>query len=200
MSMASVIWLHGLGDTGAGWSALGRMVNDKHPSWRFSFPTAAERPVTLYGNMLMTAWMDLDDLPVTLETPDDEPGYVQSAKVIHGLIDAELARGTPANRIFLGGFSQGAAMSVFAGLTYPKPLGGVCVVPALREPPRCTACRAPATIVMSTSIFKPHAFHTHTQHRLLRLAPALGEAPEVAHAARDAAAHCARVARRQGPF
>lgn len=123
---ASIIWLHGLGDTGAGWAALGRTINDKHPSWRFSFPTAAVRPVTLNGTS-MTAWMDIDDLPVTLDTPDDEAGCESSASVVHGLIDAEIARGTPASRIFLGGFSQGAAMSVYAGLTYPKALGGVCV-------------------------------------------------------------------------
>ena len=39
-----------------------------------------------------------------------------------------MARGTPAERILLGGFSQGGAMTYYAGLTYPKTLGGLFVL------------------------------------------------------------------------
>lgn len=56
---------------------------------------------------------------------EDEPGILKSQKVFHDLIDAEIASGIPANRIVIGGFSQGGAMSIFSGVTYPKQLGGI---------------------------------------------------------------------------
>lgn len=40
-------------------------------------------------------------------------------------ITDEIAAGIPSNRIILGGFSQGGAMSLFTGLTTPHRLGGV---------------------------------------------------------------------------
>lgn len=73
----------------------------------------------------MPAWFDLDALPVTLRTPDDEAGYVSASRSIHAMIDAEIAKGTPASHIFLGGFSQGGALALFSGLSYREALGGV---------------------------------------------------------------------------
>ena len=37
----------------------------------------------------------------------------------------EIAEGIPSNRIILGGFSQGGAMSIFTGVTTPHKLAGV---------------------------------------------------------------------------
>jgi predicted esterase len=42
-----------------------------------------------------------------------------------GLIQAEIDGGIPAERIVLGGFSQGAAMSLFTGLTCKFKLAGI---------------------------------------------------------------------------
>lgn len=44
---------------------------------------------------------------------------------LNELVQAEVDAGIPSERIVLGGFSQGAAMAMFAGLTGPKKLGGV---------------------------------------------------------------------------
>jgi predicted esterase len=41
------------------------------------------------------------------------------------LITDEIDNGIPSERIVLGGFSQGGAMSLFTGLTTPHKLGGV---------------------------------------------------------------------------
>jgi phospholipase/carboxylesterase len=47
---------------------------------------------------------------------------------VQALIDRERARGVAANRIVLGGFSQGCAMALLAGLRYPERLAGlVCM-------------------------------------------------------------------------
>ena len=51
-----------------------------------------------------------------------------SLERIHKLINEEIAKGIKPNKIFLGGFSQGAAMSLIAGLKYPLKLGGIIML------------------------------------------------------------------------
>lgn len=83
----------------------------------------------------MTSWMDLDAIPVPLNNRDDEPGLAASCKIIHGLLDEEIAAGTDSKDIILGGFSQGGAMALLAAYSYSKPLAGVAVMsgwPALQ--------------------------------------------------------------------
>lgn len=55
----------------------------------------------------------------------DERGILLSRDYFHGLIQAEIDSGIPANRIVLGGFSQGGAISLFAGLTAKTKLAGI---------------------------------------------------------------------------
>lgn len=56
---------------------------------------------------------------------EDEPGIVKSQTYLHSLIAAEVEKGIPSERIVLGGFSQGGAMSIFSGVTCPSRLGGI---------------------------------------------------------------------------
>ena len=125
---AVIIFLHGLGDSGAGWSSLPSVFRGRGniTNWRFSFPTAPKRSVTCNDGAVGTAWMDLQSIPVTPRDPDDAAGFSASSSIVHSLIDAEIERGTEARDIFLGGFSQGAAMALWSGLSYPRgPLGGI---------------------------------------------------------------------------
>lgn len=48
-----------------------------------------------------------------------------SRAYLSGLIQAEIDNGIPAERIVLGGFSQGGAMSLFTGLTTKFKLAGI---------------------------------------------------------------------------
>ena len=59
------------------------------------------------------------------DQPHDEPGILRSQGYINSLIQEEVAKGIPTNRIVIGGFSQGGAISVFTGLTCPHKLGGI---------------------------------------------------------------------------
>jgi predicted esterase len=59
------------------------------------------------------------------EAGNDEVGILRSRKVLHNFIQAEIDSGIPSNRIVLGGFSQGGAMSIFSGITAPQKLGGI---------------------------------------------------------------------------
>ena len=56
---------------------------------------------------------------------EDKNGILASRDYFHSLIQEEIAAGIPADRIVLGGFSQGGAMSIFSGLTAPVKIGGI---------------------------------------------------------------------------
>jgi phospholipase/carboxylesterase len=56
---------------------------------------------------------------------EDDAGLRESFAAVHALIDREVARGVPAHRIVLGGFSQGCAVTLGAGLRYPERLAGL---------------------------------------------------------------------------
>jgi predicted esterase len=123
---AVCIWLHGLGDSGAGWSFFKAMYAKSFPQLKWVFPNSPNSPVTLAGGEKMPSWMDLNSLPVTKHTPEDAAGYASSSKLIHAMIDKEIAEGGYApSQVYLGGFSQGGSMSLYAGLSYKAPLGGV---------------------------------------------------------------------------
>ena len=49
---------------------------------------------------------------------------LESVSYIHELIDTEVNNGTSSDRIFVGGFSQGGAIALYAGLSCAKKLGG----------------------------------------------------------------------------
>ena len=117
---ATVIWLHGLGDSGNGWAPIAHELNMPHVKW--VFPNAGARPITLNGGMSMPAWADI--IGLSPEAPEDEEGTMAARDLIHSLIADEVRAGVPANRIVVGGFSQGAAMACVACLTHEQPLAG----------------------------------------------------------------------------
>lgn len=59
-------------------------------------------------------------------SPEDVEGMSQTVAAVHAMIDKlEHENGIPPDRVVLGGFSQGAVISVLAGLSYPKRLAGI---------------------------------------------------------------------------
>ena len=57
---ASVIWLHGLGDIGHGWSqVVPELGLPTSLAVRFVFPHAPSMPVTINGGLVMPAWYDI---------------------------------------------------------------------------------------------------------------------------------------------
>ncbi len=103
---ATVIVLHGLGDSGAGWSSVAGQLD--MPWVKFIFPSAAPRPVTINGGAMCPAWADIKGL--SPDSPEDVEGSLATRTLIHSLITSEVSSGVPASRIVIGGFSQGAAM------------------------------------------------------------------------------------------
>lgn len=121
---ATVIWLHGLGADGRDFEAIVPQLElPEESAIRFLFPHAPEMPVTLNNGYVMRAWYDLYSLDLT--EGEDEAGIRASEGRLRALIDRELARGIPAERIVLAGFSQGGAVVLQTGLRYAERLGGI---------------------------------------------------------------------------
>ncbi|EPY52070.1 phospholipase [Schizosaccharomyces cryophilus OY26] len=119
---ATVIFFHGLGDSGYGWSFMAEQFKSMgHVKW--IFPNAPTIPVTANNNFKMPAWFDIYSLENL--NKQDEEGILHSVSILHQLIDAEVAAGISSDKILIGGFSQGCMISLFAGLTYPKRLAGI---------------------------------------------------------------------------
>ena len=60
---ATVIWLHGLGDSGDGFAPVAPQLNlPAELGVRFVFPHAPVQPVTINGGMEMTSWFDIKAL------------------------------------------------------------------------------------------------------------------------------------------
>lgn len=122
---AAVIWLHGLGDTGAGWSGSFGPVLDEVPGVQFFHPTAPTQRVTINPGEATTSWFDLKTWPIDLAEPEGPAGMEETVGMLHAKIKELERDGIPANRVVLGGFSQGGTAALLAGLTFPNQLAGI---------------------------------------------------------------------------
>ena len=122
--VASIVMLHGLGADGTDFLPLADEIDlrDIGPV-RWVFPRAPERPVTINGGHRMRAWYDI--LALGGSGGEDEAGLRESFGQVRQLLKREVARGVPARRIVLAGFSQGCAITLGAGLRHDERLAGL---------------------------------------------------------------------------
>ncbi|WP_282166152.1 alpha/beta hydrolase [Shewanella japonica] len=130
---ACVIWLHGLGDSGAGFAPVVPLLGlPQDHSIRFVFPHAPEQPVTINGGYIMRSWYDIKSMD--LHDRADINGVLASEKAVKALIHEQIEAGIAAENIILAGFSQGGVMSLFSGLRFEHKLAGImalsCYLPA----------------------------------------------------------------------
>jgi len=164
----SVIWMHGLGADGSDFEAVVPELGlARSPGVRFVFPHAPHMPVTCNGGYVMPAWYDI--FGTDLVSRQDAAGIRASGQAITALIEREMARGIPASRIVLAGFSQGCAMALHTGLRFPKTLAGIMALSGyLPLAEHFAAERAAANA--HTAIFMAHGSQDPV------VAPARGEA------------------------
>ena len=150
----SIIWMHGLGADGNDFVPLVKELDLRGcPGIRFIFPSAGTMPVTINNGYVMRAWYDI--LVSDLVRREDESGLRASQQQIEALIAREKARGIPASRIILAGFSQGCAMTLQTGLRHPETLAGLmCLSGYLPLADMTAAERTPASL--QTPIFMAH--------------------------------------------
>jgi phospholipase/carboxylesterase len=121
---AAIIWLHGLGADGHDFEPMvPQLVARGQRAWRFVFPHAPVRPVTLNGGMRMRAWYDIKGL--NRGVAEDVGGFQDTNMQIKELIAKEVERGIPTDRIVLAGFSQGGAVSLYTAPRLAEKLAGV---------------------------------------------------------------------------
>ena len=121
---ATVILMHGLGADGNDFVPIaGELDLSAVGPVRFVFPNAPVIPVTINGGYEMPAWYDI--AVADLVAREDEAGLRRSQASIEALIANEKARGIPAHRIVVAGFSQGCAMALMTGLRHGERLAGI---------------------------------------------------------------------------
>ncbi|MBB5875379.1 alpha/beta hydrolase [Xanthomonas sp. 3498] len=120
----TVLWLHGLGADGNDFAPLvPELVRPHWPALRFVFPHAPVRAVTINNGVRMRAWYDI--VSMDFSNRADSAGVADSVVQVEELIAREDARGVPAERLLLAGFSQGGAITLAAGLRRERPLAGL---------------------------------------------------------------------------
>ena len=134
---ATMIFLHGLGDSGHGWAGI---LNTIRPDYmKIVCPSAPSMPVTINGGAVMPAWYDINletmesYFNMSVNSREDFEGVEKSTKVLESLIDIEarelgtITDGTAGkSRIIIGGFSQGGVIALNAILRAKDKLAG-CV-------------------------------------------------------------------------
>jgi predicted esterase len=123
---SSVIIMHGLGDSADGWKFLSDMLHkyEQFQSVNFIFPNAPIKPLTVAGGQPISQWFDIFEMG-NPNARQDEDGYWNSVAKISNLIDDEVNNGIDPSKIIVGGFSQGASISLGVNASYDKRLAGV---------------------------------------------------------------------------
>ncbi len=121
---ATILLMHGLGADGNDFVPIaGELDLSSVGPVRFVFPNAPVIPVTINGGYQMPAWYDISNADLTRR--EDEAGLRASQAALEVLLEREKARGIPASRIVIAGFSQGCAMALMTGLRHAQPLAGI---------------------------------------------------------------------------
>jgi len=121
---ATIIWLHGLGDSGNGFAPIAPELKlDPSLGVKFIFPHAPVRPVTINNGMKMRAWYDIKSMD--MKSRADIDGVIESSNAVKRIIDNEIANGIAANKIILIGFSQGGVIAYHLGVRFDRTLAGI---------------------------------------------------------------------------
>ncbi|XP_055495699.1 lysophospholipase-like protein 1 [Leucoraja erinacea] len=123
---ASLIFLHGSGDTGQGVRAWIKSVLEQDLTFqhiRIIYPTAPARSYTPMNRMLSNTWFDR--YKISFNSPEHLESMDSMSSVLGGLIDEEVRAGIAKDRIILGGFSMGGAMAMHLAYRFHPQVAGV---------------------------------------------------------------------------
>nr|XP_039252111.1 lysophospholipase-like protein 1 isoform X1 [Styela clava] len=128
---ASLIFLHGSGDTGVGiqsWIAdcfdgTGDKQGFNFNHIKVIYPTAPPQPYTPMNGRISNVWYDRHK--ISYDTPEIAKSVDEMSDKLTELIQAEVNAGIPPSRILVGGFSMGGSMALHLGFRNHLDLGGV---------------------------------------------------------------------------
>jgi len=137
--VGTLIWFHGYDETADNWVDIMEDIRDEIPGLKIVLPTAAPRRIMSTGQpgvlpMQKPAWFDLIDRFAYRGMPDDRDdstGIRMTRAWIRNLIRDEISHSKiPSEKIVLGGFDMGGAISIVTGLTFESTLAGAIGVAA----------------------------------------------------------------------
>ena len=121
----TLIWLHGLGDSALGY--LDIFLSDNTPTpkrMKVILLTAPIAPVSINSGMKMNSWFDIGN-----NFMHSERDVINNSKMIIDIIKGEVKMvNNDYTKILIGGFSQGAALSIYISLHLNHLLGGVILL------------------------------------------------------------------------
>ncbi|XP_075921252.1 lysophospholipase-like protein 1 isoform X1 [Petromyzon marinus] len=123
---ASVIFLHGSGDTGQGLQAWVKSLLQKDlasPHIRVSYPTAPFQPYTANNGEKRHVWYDR--YKISWDVPEHEASIDAACRSLDEVIEKVVQSGISKNRIVIGGFSMGGAMAMLLTYRFHRDVAGV---------------------------------------------------------------------------
>ena len=120
-----LIFSHGLGDEPSSWIFLANEIKDEIKNIKIILTKAPNRKVSVNNGMEMSSWFDIKKIPIQSNNNENYEYLDDSVNYIYNIINEELNKNISPNKIFLGGFSQGASLSLICGLNYEIELGGI---------------------------------------------------------------------------
>ena len=122
-----IIFLHGLGDSPTSYEHFFLYENILPEGIPIKI-ICLQSPFLITGGFPMPSWFTITKFPIDSEKCYNFEEAKKSAKIIENIIEEEvkLMDGKYKN-IYVGGFSQGACLALYTGLTYKHLLGGVLV-------------------------------------------------------------------------
>uniref|UniRef100_A0A3B1KJJ2 palmitoyl-protein hydrolase n=1 Tax=Astyanax mexicanus TaxID=7994 RepID=A0A3B1KJJ2_ASTMX len=123
---ASVIFLHGSGDTGQGLRAWVRDVMTQDMAFehiRVIYPTAPSRPYTPMHGALSHVWFDRHK--ISRDCPEHLESIEEMCSNLGAVVQDEIRAGVPKHRMVIGGFSMGGAMALHLACRYHQDIAGV---------------------------------------------------------------------------
>ncbi|KAI9016577.1 Phospholipase/carboxylesterase/thioesterase [Phycomyces nitens] len=122
---ATVVWMHGLGEISLDWSFLAEELSAAFPYVKWFFVTAPTDYLYYFMGTEIPSWFTINSLKREDADNESYDGISSSAGIIQVVIKEEIENGIPADRIVIGGFSQGGALALFTGLTTTHKLAGI---------------------------------------------------------------------------
>lgn len=127
-----VLFIHGLGDSPAGFAGLFQQLQRSSSTSKvfentlFVLPQALNLPVTANGGYTMPSWFDIRSFNSQATNRYDLDQFNNSLTMIKELVeDVQKEFSIPDGKFIIGGFSQGGALSLSANLLLSDKLAGV---------------------------------------------------------------------------
>lgn len=118
----SVILLHGLGGSSESWRGVEEGLSGSELN--YVFPDSNVKPVTAVPHTYKSMWFDVVGVDGPLA--DHDTGmFWESVACVLGLIEEEVRRGVPSERIVVGGFSQGGSIALGVAIACKRQLAGI---------------------------------------------------------------------------